>query len=245
MNNTKFNEKYNSILEKAIFYSIKARREGILSLQDYFEEEWVGEDVTEKYFQQKDIFELGIMLVINGIESRIVDKILTNLISFETDNSEKTLKNMQKEAVLSIHNGDPTRLLIVLLESFVNFEIGDTEKIYNDVEERFRVNTETEDTYSVSAEELAQLAKEITLFEDMVLLDDKSRKLVLDDIEDMELGKALKNVNFEIQDCVFRIISEERANNIKMIMGEIRWQEVEDAQEKIVKHIRNYFDVDP
>ena len=232
MNNTEFNAKYNSIVEKAFFYSGTTLREGLLAAYEF---------IDEKKCLQRDIFEYGMRLVLDGTESRIVDKVLTNIINLEADNDEKTLMNIQKEAVLSIQNGDNPYILMVILSSFVNIGIGDIEKIYKDTMEKFNVNMETKDSYRISAE---QVDEGISIFEDIVLLDDESTRLVLDGIEDVELSKALKQVDYEIVQYVFRKIPEERMNNIKKIMSEIKWKEVEDAKRKIVKHIRNYFGVD-
>ena len=232
MNDKEFDTKYNSIMEKAFFYSETTRCEGLLAAEEFIE---------EKKCLQRDIFEYGMRLVLDGTESRIVDKVLTNIINLETDNDERKLKNIQKEAVLSIQNGDNPYILMLILSSFVNIEIGDTKKIYKDTMEKYNLNMETKDTYRISAE---QVDEGIFIFEDIVLLDDESTRLVLDGIEDAELGKALKNVDYEIVDYVYRKIPEERLNNIKKIMAEIEWKEVEDAKRKIVKHIRNYFGID-
>ena len=230
MYNTEFKEKYKSILRKALVFSEKAQREGLLSLEDVLED-----------LQEGSMFKIGLRMIVNGDDCRIVDKILTNMVSFETDNSEKILKNMQKEAVLSIQNKDPPYELMLLLSSLANFEIEDTKNIFDDVRGIFNLPIETmettEDTYRISAE---QVAEGITKFEDIVLLDKETFRLVLNDIEDVELGKALRNT-YELRECIFCNISEERANNIKKIIGEIRWNEVEDAKDKIVKHIKNYF----
>ena len=231
MNNTEFNAKYNNIAEKAFFFSETARREGLLSLWEFIE---------EKKCLQRDVFEYGMKLILEGIESRIVDKVLTNIINLETDSDEKLLKNIQKEAVLSIENEDSPLILMELLSSFVDIGIGDIEKIYKNTREKFNINMEAEDSYRISAE---QVDEGISIFEDIVMLDDESLRLVFNDIDDIELSKALKSVDYAIVEYVFRKISKERTDNIKKLMGKIVWEEVEDAKRKIVKHIRNYFGV--
>ena len=56
-----------------------------------------------------------------------------------------------------------------------------------------------------------------------------------------ELSGALKGVSAEVQDAIFRNMSERAATNIKEeleFMGPVRVKQVEEAQQKVVAVIR-------
>jgi len=59
-------------------------------------------------------------------EYQLIDKILSNIINLEADQDKKTLKTIQKEAVLEIQAGDNPRILAVMLNSYVNFGFEET-----------------------------------------------------------------------------------------------------------------------
>ena len=91
-----------------------------------------------------------------------------------------------------------------------------------------------------------ELATEIKnlmfVFEDIVLLDDRSVQRVLREVESKDLGLALKMSTDEVRDLIFRNMSERAANLLKEeleYMGPVRVKDVEEAQLKIVEVIRN------
>ena len=119
MNQKDFTQKYKAIVERALFMSNKARREGLLSLE---------EEIDNEKFMQRELFEYGIRLVVDMTDASFIDRILSNIIDLEQDNDAKTLKTIQKEAVLSIQAGDNPRILALLLNSHVNVEIEEAMK---------------------------------------------------------------------------------------------------------------------
>jgi flagellar motor switch protein FliG len=79
------------------------------------------------------------------------------------------------------------------------------------------------------------------LFEDITLLDDRSIQQVLRDVDTKELALALKGTPGEVQEAIFRNMSERAALNIKEdleFMGPVRVKDVEEAQQKVVAVIR-------
>ena len=90
--------------------------------------------------------------------------------------------------------------------------------------------------------ELAEeIKKRMFVFEDIVMLDDRSIQKVLREVDSAELAKALKSVDEEVQDKVFRNMSKRAAGMLKEdmeFMGPIRVKDVEEAQQKIVAIIR-------
>ncbi|HMB02030.1 MAG TPA: flagellar motor switch protein FliG, partial [Spirochaetota bacterium] len=94
-------------------------------------------------------------------------------------------------------------------------------------------------------EEDPELAEEIKkrmfVFEDIVLLDDKSIQKVLREVDSNDLTKALKSVDDEVQEKIFRNMSKRQASMLKEdmeYMGPIRLHDVEEAQQKVVNIIR-------
>jgi flagellar motor switch protein FliG len=90
--------------------------------------------------------------------------------------------------------------------------------------------------------ELAEeIKKRMFVFEDIVLLDDRSIQKLLREVDQQELAKALKAVDTEVQDKIFRNMSKRAASLLKEdmeFMGPIRLKDVEEAQQKIVNIIR-------
>ncbi|MDR2500619.1 MAG: flagellar motor switch protein FliG [Treponema sp.] len=93
------------------------------------------------------------------------------------------------------------------------------------------------------------LAEEITkrmfVVEDIVMLDDKAIQKVMREVDSQELAKALKSVDTEVQDKIFRNMSKRAAGMLKEdmeYMGPVRLKDVEEAQQKIVSIIRHLED---
>lgn len=90
-----------------------------------------------------------------------------------------------------------------------------------------------------------ELATEIKnlmfVFEDVMLLDDRSMQRVLKEIDTKELAMALKGASEELQDKFFRNMSSRASEMIKddmEFMGPIRLKDVEEVQQRIVDVIR-------
>ncbi len=94
-------------------------------------------------------------------------------------------------------------------------------------------------------EEDPELAEEIKkrmfVFEDIVLLDDRSIQKVMREVDGQDLAKALKGVDAEVQDKIFRNMSKRASALLREdmdFMGPIRLRDVEESQQKIVNIIR-------
>ena len=94
--------------------------------------------------------------------------------------------------------------------------------------------------------ELAEeIKKRMFVFEDIVLLDDRSIQRVVREVEGNELAKALRGVDAEVQDKIFKNMSKRAAQTLKEEMeylGPIRLKDVEETQQKIVAIIRKLED---
>ena len=90
--------------------------------------------------------------------------------------------------------------------------------------------------------ELAEeIKKRMFVFEDIVLLDDKAIQKVMREVDNADLSKALKSVDAEVQEKIFKNMSKRAASGLREemdFMGPVRLKDVEEAQQKIVNIIR-------
>ncbi len=90
--------------------------------------------------------------------------------------------------------------------------------------------------------ELADEVKKLMfVFEDITLLDDAAIQKVLRDVDTKELALALKAVSDDVQNRIYKNMSERGASMLKEemeFMGPVRLKAVEEAQSKIVGAIR-------
>ncbi len=90
-----------------------------------------------------------------------------------------------------------------------------------------------------------EIRKKMFVFEDILMLDDRSIQRVLREVENSELAVALKNANEEVQNVIFNNMSSRLADMIREdmeYMGPVRLKDVEEAQQKIVNVIRKLED---
>jgi flagellar motor switch protein FliG len=86
-----------------------------------------------------------------------------------------------------------------------------------------------------------QVRAQMFMFEDIVGLDDRSIQLILRQVQVAELATALKGVNDTVKDRVLRNMSERAASSLLEemdVLGPVRVHVVEEAQQSIVRIIR-------
>jgi flagellar motor switch protein FliG len=95
------------------------------------------------------------------------------------------------------------------------------------------------------SEQEAELAEEIKkkmfVFEDIILLDDRSIQQVLKSVESKDLSMALKGASEEVGEKVFKNMSKRAADILREDMefaGPVRVKDVQESQQKIVNIIR-------
>ncbi len=102
------------------------------------------------------------------------------------------------------------------------------------------------ESLEIDEPELAEeIRKKMFVFEDILLLDDRSIQRVLRDVENSTLGVALKGANEEVQGVIFKNMSTRLAAMVKEdmdFMGPVRMKDVEEAQQQIVGVIRKLED---
>lgn len=108
------------------------------------------------------------------------------------------------------------------------------------------VDRQTEKTILEAFEEedpelAEEVKKKMFVFEDIVLIDDRYIQRILREVDMQDLAKALKGVEPEVQEKIFKNMSKRAAQMLKEdmeYMGPIRLKDVEEAQQKIVGIIR-------
>jgi flagellar motor switch protein FliG len=95
------------------------------------------------------------------------------------------------------------------------------------------------------AELVEQIRRLMFVFEDILLVNDKGIQSVLKEVDNEELGLALKTASEELKQKIFKNMSERAAELIKedmQFMGPVKVSDVESAQQKIVDIVRRLED---
>jgi flagellar motor switch protein FliG len=141
---------------------------------------------------------------------------------------------------------DVERILERKLSSLVTQDFTAAGGVDSIVEVLNRVDRTTERTIIENLEvqnpELAEeIKKRMFVFEDIVLLDDRSLQLVLREIDSKDLGLALKASSSEVAEKIYKNMSKRAADMLReeiQYMGPVRIRDVEEAQQKVVNVIR-------
>jgi len=86
-----------------------------------------------------------------------------------------------------------------------------------------------------------QIRRLMFVFEDVILVNDRGIQSILKEIEQDDLALALKSASTELQEKIFKNMSERAASMVKEnmeYMGPVRVADVEAAQQKIVDVVR-------
>ena len=142
---------------------------------------------------------------------------------------------------------DVERILERKLSTMTNQDFTAAGGVDSVVEVLNRVDRTTERTIIENLEiqhpELAEeIKKRMFVFEDIVLLDDRSLQLVLRQVESKDLALSLKASSSEVTDKIFRNMSKRAAEMLKeeiQYMGPVRIRDVEESQQRIVNVIRS------
>jgi flagellar motor switch protein FliG len=141
---------------------------------------------------------------------------------------------------------DVERILERKLSSMVTQDFTAAGGVDSVVEVLNRVDRTTERTIIENLEvqnpELAEeIKKRMFVFEDIVLLDDRSLQLVLREIESKDLSLALKASSSEVAEKIYKNMSKRAGEMLReeiQYMGPVRIRDVEEAQQKVVNVIR-------
>jgi len=116
MTHDEFIAEYCKVSDRAIYLSKKARRLGLLSMED---------EIDSEKENQRDILEYGLRFVVDGTDALIIRDLLENIIKQEEDKYIRRLMKIKLEAVISIQIGDNPRITVLKLNSFTNLTLKD------------------------------------------------------------------------------------------------------------------------
>ena len=141
---------------------------------------------------------------------------------------------------------DVERILERKLSSIATEDFTTAGGVDSVVEVLNRVDRTTERTIVESLEvqdpELAEeIKKRMFVFENVVMLDDRSLQMVLREVDSKELGLALKAASSDVAEKIYKNMSKRAAEMLREeidFMGPVRIRDVEEAQQKIVAVIR-------
>jgi len=123
MSNSEFIKETAYVINRAYEFADKARREGLLALEDELE------DLDDEFLKQ------GLRLVVDGTDHDIINYILSNHINIEQNEYRKRIKKIMKEAVLNIQMGNNSKLIVHTLISYLdNQELNKISKILSDMD---------------------------------------------------------------------------------------------------------------
>ena len=120
----------------------------------------------------------------------------------------------------------------------------------NVVEILNRVDRSTEraiiESLEVDSPELAEEIKQLMfVFEDIIMLDDRSLQLVLREVDTKDLSLAMKATSDEVAEKIYKNMSKRAADMLReeiSYMGPVKIRDVEEAQTKVVNVIRTMED---
>lgn len=151
-----------------------------------------------------------------------LDKVMSGMVDEIDKVFEEILANKDQSATQEA--GGVSRLAEILN----SIDGGTAEQIIDDIEE--------------SDPDLADEIKQMMfVFEDIVLVDDKGLQKVLRSVESQELAVALKAASEDVQQKIFKNMSERAADILKEEMevsGAVRMKDVTDAQQKITRIVQ-------
>ena len=105
MTRKKFIVEYTRFIKRAEKLAFKAQEHGASSLDSETE------DIDDELFKE------GLRLVVDEVEPRFIDEVLSNRIAHEKDKNIRLFKTIQKRAVLGIQAGENVRILMCVLQS--------------------------------------------------------------------------------------------------------------------------------
>lgn len=175
------------------------------------------------------------------------DQAATILASLPTERQAEVAKRI---AIMDRTSPDVLREVERVLErklsALVTQDFTDAGGVKAIVEVLNRVDRATEkgivDALEVDNPELTEEIKKLMfVFEDIVMIDDRSLQMVLREVDTKDLSLALKATNSDVQGKVFKNMSKRAGDMLREeieFMGPVKIRDVEEAQQRIVNVIR-------
>jgi flagellar motor component MotA len=116
MTRDEFIAEYHIVAARALQLSEKTRKEGLLAIE---------EEIDYEKWKQRDIFEYGLLFMVDGTDASDIRDILENIIQQEDDKYTRQLMVIKCVAALSIQAGDNPRILVFKLNALTDLVLAD------------------------------------------------------------------------------------------------------------------------
>lgn len=190
-----------------------------------------------------------IALVLAHLEPRMAATVLVGLeASLQVDVARRIALTDQTspEALAVVEDALRRRISSVVTESPIVGGARPLAHVLNQVDR----STEKQ-ILSALAEFDPNLADEVRrfmfVFEDVIMLDDRGMQRVIRDLDQKDMGLALRSANDAVKDAFFRNMSQRAAETLREEMSlsaQVRLKNVEEAQARIVEVIKRLEDQD-
>jgi len=231
--------KVTALIMKAVKLNGKARRQGILSLEDELE------DLDDETFRD------GLRFVVDGVAPGLIDEILSNKIAFEKNKYVRLYKTVLKRAVLGIQEGLESRILTSVLNSLASLTHNEEKEIVR------KINTEqAKGIDKVFDKEMPAMLKALDeqleikpkendknkqlAFDDIIRFDDRCVQQILRNADTHDLAVAIKTASLAVQGKIFKNMSRNAAVSLKEdmdYMGTLSEEDTREAQQRIIDTI--------
>ena len=217
-----------NIVRMAERLSMKARREGLVALED---------DIRDLDGKSREVFKLGLQLAVDGEDREYIRRVLSNIIDREKDGEARRHKVMEKEAVLSIQARENLRIAVYkLLYHLREDELKGLSEEYDEdcfdyrsLDTIARAMYEKPNMRNGFAQEAARAIRTLTSFSETARREGLlSLEESLDDLDDMFMKDGLRHMvdgtdGDIIDDILSTIIDnepDEDARRLKLIKKE-------------------------
>jgi len=116
MTHDEFIVEYQKLAPRIIELYETSKKNGLLALEEMINGEKAG---------QRDILEYSIRFIVDGIDSKLLEKVLSNIVRQEEDKYTRLLMEIKKEAALQLMEGINSRSYTILLNSYTDIAIND------------------------------------------------------------------------------------------------------------------------
>ncbi|MGH7133649.1 MAG: flagellar motor switch protein FliG [Phycisphaerales bacterium] len=160
----------------------------------------------------------------------------------------KRVANMEQtnpEVIKEVERGLESRLSSMLMQSMEKAGGVPTVAEILNLADRSTEKSIMEGLESEDPDLVEQIRRLMFVFEDIRLVDDKGIQTIMKEVDNDELALALKTASPELQEKIFKNMSERAAQLIKedmQFMGPVRVSDVESAQQRVVDIVRRLED---
>jgi flagellar motor switch protein FliG len=189
-----------------------------------------------------------IALILAHLPPQKASEIMVGLPSQKQIEVVKRIANMEQtnpEVIKEVERGLEHRLSDIVSQTFEKAGGVDTVAEILNLADRSTEKGIMEGLEAEDPDLVEQIRRLMFVFEDILLVNDKGIQSVLKEVDNEELGLALKTASEELKQKIFKNMSERAAQLIQedmQFMGPVRVSDVEQAQQKIVDVVRRLED---